>query len=402
MASRQDALFNWLQVGRSCAPSAAQIAPRIMAPTSIRKRLLLAVGALVAAAVLGEIAYRCFGPVLPVSAGEQGFILTPSGERVPSSEIYHFMVRRGDISDEGDGPRGHLQPSLETRMGYAHPLWSYYDRDGCITIKNNSLGFRDDEFPVQKPTGEWRVIALGDSFTYGMGVQANDNWPTVLERSLAQQRGSAVQVINAGMACGNGARSAAEYAPWLAREGMAFGPDLVILGFCLNDVSDDVPMLSYAPAKYEPVLGGISRVLGAATFLARMRAARATDTSKGIEAILDSAPAKARWQAVQEGLRAIAATCAAAKVPFVVAVFPMMSQLDGPYPYGRIHAMVGEFCQREGIRCVDLLAVFRGRADQNLWVHGTDQHPNDVGHRLMADGIFSFLREQQLLPRPGR
>jgi lysophospholipase L1-like esterase len=364
--------------------------------------LLLAFGALAAALVLGEVVYRAFGPVLPVGAEEQGFILTPSGERVPSSEIYHFMVRRGDISDEGEGPRGHLQPSLETRMGYRHPLWAYYDRDGCITIRNNSLGFRDDEFPVQKPPGEWRAIALGDSFTYGMGVQAKDNWPTVLERSLAAHRGGPVQVINAGMACGNGARSAAEYAPWLAREGMAFAPDLVILGFCLNDVSDDVPMLSYVPAKYEPVLWGISRLLDSAVFLRRMHAARAADRRPALDAILDSPAAKARWQAVQEGLRAIAATCASAKVPFVVAVFPMISQLDGPYPYERIHAMVGEFCKREGIRCVDLLPAFRGRTDESLWVHGTDQHPNDVGHRWMADGIFAFLREQQLLPAAGR
>ena len=110
-----------------------------MSSHSLGRRLLLAFGALAAALVLGEVVYRAFGPVLPVGAEEQGFILTPSGERVPSSEIYHFMVRRGDISDEGEGPRGHLQPSLETRMGYRHPLWAYYDRDGCITIRNNSL-----------------------------------------------------------------------------------------------------------------------------------------------------------------------------------------------------------------------------------------------------------------------
>ena len=46
----------------------------------------------------------------------------------------------------------------------------------------------------------------------GMGVRAQDNWPTVLERMLQTARGGPVQVINAGMACGNGARSAAEYA----------------------------------------------------------------------------------------------------------------------------------------------------------------------------------------------
>jgi len=368
-----------------------------MPRASLLSRLLLALGALLLALTAGELVFRWFGPpMLPTS----GFILTPAGERVPSSEIYHYMVRRGNISDEGEGPRGHLQPNFEARMGYDQPMWSYYDKDGCITTKNNSLGFRDDEFLVQKPAGEFRVLALGDSFTYGMGVQAHDNWPTVLERMLQADRGGAVQVINAGMASGNGARSAAEYAPWLEREGMGFAPDMVVLGFCLNDISDGIPMLSYLPPAYQPTFFGVSRILDSLVMRARLRAARMEDRKSAIDALIDAEPK--RWLQVQEGMQKLQQLCLAAKIPFVVAVFPMISQLDGQYPYGRIHEMVATFCLARGIHCVDLLPAFRGRADQSLWVHFTDQHPNDVGHQIMAEQIFTFLRAQQLLPPKAR
>jgi lysophospholipase L1-like esterase len=365
-----------------------------MTRASLGRRLLLLFGAGLVALALGDLLVRWFGPRMSYST--KGFILTPSGERVPAAEIYHFMARRGDLSDEGEGPRGHLQPGLETRLGYEQPRWSYYDRDGCVTIRNNSLGFRDDEFPVQKPAGEWRALALGDSFTYGMGVRAEDNWPTVLERLLRAQRGAPVQVVNGGMACGNGARSAAEYAPWLEREGLSFGPDLVILGFCLNDFSDDIPMLGYQPPKYEPFLGGFSRTLDFLVQWRREAAVRLQPTTIDIDGI--AARDAARWQAVREGMRRIQRALAAAKVPFVVAVFPMLSQLDGPYPYLRLHEQVAAFCKQEGILCTDLWPAFRGRSDQDLWVHPTDQHPNDVGHRIIAEQVFAFLREQELLP----
>ena len=54
-----------------------------------------------------------------------------------------------------------------------------FDKPGCITYAYNSRGFRDREFD-NKPSG----IALGCSFTEGVGIPAENIWPTQLSNLL--------------------------------------------------------------------------------------------------------------------------------------------------------------------------------------------------------------------------
>jgi len=53
--------------------------------------------------------------------------------------------------------------------------------------------------------------------------------------------------------------------------------------------------------------------------------------------------------------------------------------------------MVCDFCESEGIEYVDLRKKFLGLKDEELWVHPMDQHPNHIGHRLIAEGVFEAL-----------
>ena len=69
-----------------------------------------------------------------------------------------------------------------------------------MVIDTNSLGLRDVEFPRTKPPGTVRIIGLGDSFTFGAGVNLDQTYLKVLERRLNQQeRNETIQVINAGV-----------------------------------------------------------------------------------------------------------------------------------------------------------------------------------------------------------
>jgi lysophospholipase L1-like esterase len=342
--------------------------------------LSLAAGLLAAEGLARGLRPKAYAPV---------FFLTPAGDRVPISEIIHFL-RYSPTADKAGEPRAWSPALLDLKLQYDRPRWSYFDAQGCIRVAHNSLGFRDEEFPVEKPAGELRVLALGDSFTYGTGVRAEDSWPEVLESLIAEGRPGGVQVINGGFAANT--YHPAGYPAWMRAEGLRFDPDLVVVGLCLNDLSTAVPMLGYAVVNEDAFAGPCE-------LLNRLR--RTLEQRTLMSAPRDYADIvrhdPAQWGEAQAGLIELRDLLAEHEVGLVVAVLPMMSRLGDDCPYLGLHAMAAEFCAAAGIPCVDLLPEVRHRDERDLWVHPLDQHPNDVGQRLLAEGIYAFLAAQGLL-----
>jgi lysophospholipase L1-like esterase len=97
------------------------------------------------------------------------------------------------------------------------------DVTGGHSITKNEFGLRDDDFPREKPPGEKRILALGNSTTFGSGVAQEDTYPQQWERIL----GARYQVINGG---GQGGSMDA-LIEFLQEDGLSFQPDLVTLGF---------------------------------------------------------------------------------------------------------------------------------------------------------------------------
>jgi lysophospholipase L1-like esterase len=103
-----------------------------------------------------------------------------------------------------------------------------------ISIKTNSLGFRDEEFPPDKPTNEFRILALGDSVTWGDYLDADKVYVKQLEANLnADASASAIRfrVINAGI----GDIGLKEEVDILTEKGLSVKPDIVMVEFFLND-----------------------------------------------------------------------------------------------------------------------------------------------------------------------
>jgi len=348
---------------------------------------LLATGA---ALVVAELGFRAFGPAppkLPRLIGEDG-------EVVDLGQVIGFF--RDGAARDPDDPRNGIKPGFHARLCYDSPALPYFDDDGCVDVSINSLGFRDEEFPLAKPAGEYRVLAIGDSFTFAQGCRAEDGWTEVLEERLAAELGRPVQVMNAGFT--GGGSWPQEYAPWVIAHALKYQPDRVVYGMCLNDMNRRVPMLAYVKVWGDEApdegwgrwLGGASHLLNHLQRERRQKAMLSVappDMTRIIE--VDPGP----WQANQAAIRAMSEHLDAAGVPFTVAVFPMLSGLGADYPYAGLHAAVAELCASAGIDTVDLLAPFRGLDDMSLWVHPFDQHPNPTAHRMFADGIFAHLRE---------
>ena len=119
---------------------------------------------------------------------------------------------------------------------YSHPYISYemkpgYSIPGQVTI--NSLGFRGEEFSKAKPSGVYRIVALGGSTTYGIGLYDDETYPYYLQKELRARLGTdKIEVINAGLVSGTSAESLSRF---LLRV-LPLDPDMVIFYEGYNDL----------------------------------------------------------------------------------------------------------------------------------------------------------------------
>ena len=100
---------------------------------------------------------------------------------------------------------------------------------------NNALGFNDEEFVVPKPAGRFRIMALGDSFTYGL-VPYPDSVMTVLERRLRSAcPGKDLDVLNFGI----GGIGVEDYRAIVTLGFTDYTPDLVVIHFYAGNDGPD-------------------------------------------------------------------------------------------------------------------------------------------------------------------
>ena len=94
-----------------------------------------------------------------------------------------------------------------------------------------------------------RIFALGDSFTFGLGVADHETWPAQLESLLNAQLGGGVQVINGGVI----SYGVFQELDFFRERGLLTRPNIVVHGLYWNDYMtnhpprpNDLPVLTAA------------------------------------------------------------------------------------------------------------------------------------------------------------
>jgi len=100
-------------------------------------------------------------------------------------------------------------------------------------VRIDSFGYRGPDFPLSKKPGERRVLAVGDSFTFGDFVDDEETVPAQIEKQLSRACRQPVTVVNAGV----GGTTITTHIEML-RRGWVTGPDVVVLNFTENDITD--------------------------------------------------------------------------------------------------------------------------------------------------------------------
>ena len=115
-------------------------------------------------------------------------------------------------------------------------IW-HTSSDYSVNVRTNAKGVRNDrDIPYNKPEGTFRIVGLGDSFTLGYEVEQEDTFLYRLETDLKARGFERVEVVNLGVS-GFGT---SEELITLRHEGMAYDPDLVLLGYFVNDIQNNV------------------------------------------------------------------------------------------------------------------------------------------------------------------
>jgi hypothetical protein len=123
-----------------------------------------------------------------------------------------------------------LKPNVHERLSWPGGV--------SFSWTTNSRGYRaTPELVVPKPPSTKRVLLLGDSFTFGQGVNDSQTFAAEAQRRLRELcPGRALEIVNAGVP---GFSTSQELA-LLEGEGLALDPDIVVLGFYGNDPQDNL------------------------------------------------------------------------------------------------------------------------------------------------------------------
>lgn len=125
----------------------------------------------------------------------------------------------------------------DAKLGFKMPanFNGLYQQDYELTYATNAQGLRDRDFDAYPAEGVMRILAVGDSWTFGLGVDLPATWPKQLEYVL-RERGIAAEVINTGVS----GYSTLTYAKVLKKFHAVYHPQAVIVMTCANDPGGDL------------------------------------------------------------------------------------------------------------------------------------------------------------------
>jgi lysophospholipase L1-like esterase len=271
-----------------------------------------------------------------------------------------------------------------------------------IHIHINAAGFRDDaEYPFAKPSGTMRVMVLGDSFTFGGKVALEETYPKLVGARLdAVEPERRHEVLNFAVPGYNTEQEAL----LLEERALAYEPDLILVGFVLNDAAR---MSQLVPPR-EPLFPWLHSLLKRLDVVQlvygnykRIRMGLQTGRWSRSSEDPDFMPGAPRWALTREALRLIAALASSRGARTLVVVWPMLDDLGDRYPHLAKHQLVAETCRELGIPLLDLLPSFRDREAPTLWAEPRDHHPNAEAQRIAADAIVAAIVSDRLLGPSG-
>jgi len=257
----------------------------------------------------------------------------------------------------------------------------------AIHTRLNSLGFRDDEWSPDKPMGVRRIAFVGDSFTYGWGIEKpEDRFSDIITARLNSRGPGGVEGMNVAKP-GWGTQDQIEPIGRMIRD---FHVDEVVLCYVPNDIELLLPRSEAfnpisppQPVYFDSIRSSLLDFLYRRVYVPRLPTVRHYH-----DWLADGFADDAIWREHQRHLGAIIQSCKDAQATLRVVLLPFVVTSGETLDMAALHSKLRRYFESNGIAVVDLEPAIRGRPPAELVVNGGDPHPNKLAHRLFADAIW--------------
>ena len=279
-----------------------------------------------------------------------------------------------------------------------------------VRVVTNSLGLRSAEIDTKEPN-EFRILSLGESTTFGAGVENDETYSALLETYLNQaDRTRKYRVINAGVS----AYTSFQSLKYLEFRGLQLRPDMVLFYHEYNDSlrtvlrdggpKDEAALAATDKQLYFSRKNRMHRILlshsGIYRFItyhaAREQITKQSDSSdsvfeEGGSRVETRLPVRVPLEERKEILGELLAVCQSRGLQLVM-IHP--SYRD----FARHECELTEFCQQHNVPMFDAYGSLHGEESNPDGLFLDGMHPNRQGHRLLATDLLGFLSEARLVP----
>jgi lysophospholipase L1-like esterase len=304
--------------------------------------------------------------------------------------------------------------SANTLMGYELvPGSTAFEDDAWYRI--NQDGIRDRDYEQEKPAGTFRIAVVGDSCTFGLGLELEDTWPKQLEREL-QKTNPRVEVINFGVMGYNTPQEAER----IQDKVLKYSPDLIIIGYSLNDIgifSRERRVLNTYKGYDSFLTTGNNFVDSLLThsktylllknrlYLKKTNAdTRPQQYSKdGMKYLrkgyngyfFDAYQEPENWQILNAAFAKIHALTQP-KIPVLFVIHTELQEMN-EYLFTEIHEIVKKLCHDYGFPVLDPLPEMLAYKAKDLRISAANIHPNALGNKIFSQAISRYLHTNFLL-----
>ncbi|MFC4312492.1 hypothetical protein ACFPN2_25640 [Steroidobacter flavus] len=262
----------------------------------------------------------------------------------------------------------------------------------------NTFGMRDREYSLQKPAGTYRIALLGPSHVMGNGVADGETFEHLIEQRLNKERAGATQrnfeILNFAV---DGFTLPQQLA-LLEDRVLQFAPDMVIVNHYHRGRMMTERYLGKITWKGIPVSDDLRAILARAGIDRVDRGSvpvptelgRALARNAGLNPRMPQGEFEARVRRVSNDVNDWALERIATVVrdngalPAVLALNAVID--DAPAEIPNIEAI-----RRAEYLVFDLFDVFPAQDRAALRVAPWDDHPNAMGHQLIADALYAQL-----------